>query len=95
MFLTVNKDVLTMFMMLMTLPARDASALGSIKVEVCVWGGDYLLRGSASNIPMETGTSSVAHVIFQGWGLITSPLALDPSKYSDVLGRQAVFCYSS
>ena len=49
---------------------------------VCVWGGgggglminlfykggscNYLLRGSASNIPMETGTSTVAHVIFQG-----------------------------
>ena len=35
MFLTVNKDVLTM---LMTSLARDASALGSIEVEVEVEG---------------------------------------------------------
>ena len=45
---------------------------------VCVGGGggsdnqlilqrasNYLLRGSANDIPMETGTSTVTHVIFQ------------------------------
>ena len=46
---------------------------------VCVWEGggliinllyrggssNYLLRGSSNTIPMETGTSTVTHLIFQ------------------------------
>ena len=58
MFLTVNKDVLTM---LMTSLARDASALGSIEVEV-----EVLLKKCNSDLkknPM-TATAKMGDIYF-------------------------------
>ena len=54
---------------------------GGLIINLFYRGGssNYLLMGSASNIPTETGASTVTHVIFQGGkggGLGSDPLPL-------------------